>query len=255
MLDRKCWFRTVCRQNGVEISDEQIRKLSQYADILLEWNRSINLISRKDEENLWTTHFLHSAAILFRLSLPPHARVLDLGTGGGLPGIPLKILAPDISITLLDSAQKKIKVVADIIKNLGLKRALAVWGRAEDVGRKPDHHKRYDVVVARAVGRLSNLVRWSKPLLRETNRPTEQQAETVRGNAKERIAVKPPALIALKGGDLQGELGSLTGPTGNLFIRVIDLALKGSAELEEGEKKIVLIEFGNTPQEEQRSTF
>lgn len=245
MPNKITWFRTVCRQNGVEISDEQIEKFDQYAAMLLAWNKSINLISRKDEENIWTLHLLHSAAILFKLSFPPHASVLDLGTGGGLPGIPLKILAPGISITLLDSTQKKIKVVADIINTLGLTKASAVWGRAEDVGKMPDHHKRYDVVVARAVGSLKNLVRWSKPLLKDTKHPRLRQSEGTEGDRDRRIPVEPPALIALKGGDLQGELSSLTSRKSNLSIRIIDLTLKGSTQFEEREKKIVLIEFGN----------
>ena len=110
------WFRTVCRRNGLEPTDDQLAQLAEYARRLLEWNRKINLISRKDEENIWQSHLLHSISLLMRVDFPLGARILDLGTGGGLPGIPIRILRSDLSFVLLDATKKKVEAVAEETK-------------------------------------------------------------------------------------------------------------------------------------------
>jgi 16S rRNA (guanine527-N7)-methyltransferase len=233
------WFRTVCRQNGIDPTDEQLTKLEQFAKLLLEWNKKINLISRRDEENFWNSHLLHSVSILFKVRLPQEASIIDLGTGGGLPGIPLKILLPDISITLLDSTQKKIKVVQDILDSLSLSKASAVWGRAEEVGKRQDHRAHYDVAIARAVAPLKDLVRWSEPLLRaagERKADLNQESEGI-------VRIVPPALIALKGGDLDGEKRSVSRLPKVRSIKIIDLTLEGSVQFQTGDKKIVLVTY------------
>ena len=111
----KIWLGTVCAQNGLRLSEEQLTLLETLAVRLLDWNQKINLISRRDEENFWTSHLLHCLALLFKVDLPAGSLILDLGTGGGLPGLPLKIVRPDLTLTLLDSTQKKINVVRDLI--------------------------------------------------------------------------------------------------------------------------------------------
>jgi 16S rRNA (guanine527-N7)-methyltransferase len=169
--------------------------------------------------------------------------VLDLGTGGGLPGIPLKILLPQTSFTLLDSTGKKIKVVQQIIRDLSLEDVTAVWGRAEDLGMQSAYHKRYDTVVARGVGSLRDLVRWSWPFLRSGDRGELRAASEGARSGSRLISVEPPALVALKGGDLDGEIRSAKTRTGIRMVRVIDLRLRGAVQLEEGEKKIVLVNF------------
>lgn len=238
-MDKTIWFRTVCKQNGVDVTDDQIAKLDLFVQVLLDWNKKINLISRKDEEHFWENHILHSVSILFKLELPNNSNILDLGTGGGLPGIPIKILRPDISITLLDSTQKKINVVNEILLSLGLQNAKAVWGRAEDVGFQKEYSGRYDIVVARAVAPLKDLVRWSPPFLKKRTAQEEHQTEA----QATRLNVSQPALIALKGGDLEGEIRQVRTNKQIQSIKVIDLALQGSEQFELNDKKVVIVYY------------
>lgn len=236
-MNNQTWFRTICRRNGLEVGDDQLSLLQNFAARLLDWNKKINLISRKDEENIWPGHILHSATILFKLKIPPGASVLDLGTGGGLPGIPLKILLPTISLTLLDSTQKKINVVNDLITSLQLKTAVGVWGRAEELGMKENFHKKFDLVVARAVASLKDLVMWSYPFLKSGDERKAGSEESLP------VEVISPALVALKGGNLDGELKGIEKDPRIRSIRVLDLTLKGSDQLDANDKKIVLIHF------------
>ena len=210
---------------------------------MLEWNKKINLISRRDEENIWSSHILHCISLLFKVDLPAGSTVLDLGTGGGLPGIPLKIVRPDLMLTLLDSTQKKINAIQDIIKALGLKEIRAVWGRAEDVGKKKEHNHDYHVVVARAVASLDDLVRWSGPLLKPEG--AMSSAFPAFGTDESRRLIKKPTLIAFKGGNLEGEIRQIKNQPQVTNTTVIDLTLKGSYQFDGGEKKIVLVEFAN----------
>ncbi|MEK6755361.1 MAG: 16S rRNA (guanine(527)-N(7))-methyltransferase RsmG [Bacteroidota bacterium] len=243
-MESKVWFKTACKQNGVELTDEQLEKIKSYAKLLLEWNKQVNLISRKDEGNLWSSHLLHSVSVLFKLNIPPRGSVLDLGTGGGLPGIPLKILLPGISLTLLDSTQKKIKVVQNILEVLSLKSTIAVWGRAEEISKQPVHQKHYDMIVARGVGSLGDLARWSWPLLKEgRGQGGEQPKRQIHAQGADRIDVETPALIAWKGGDLSQEIRSVAHNKCVRSIRIIDLTLKGSIQFEQSDKKIVLVNF------------
>ncbi len=236
-MNNQLWFRTICRQNGLDVEDNQLASLQSFADRLLEWNKKINLISRKDEKNVWPGHILHSATILFKLKIPVDASVLDLGTGGGLPGLPLKILHPTISLTLLDSTQKKINVVNDLITSLRLDGARGVWGRAEELGMKREFHQKFDLVVARAVGSLKDLVTWSYPFLKSGDDKKPGSGETLPEEAN------PPALIALKGGNLEGELRGIEKDLRIRSVKVFDLTLKGSDQLDSNDKKMVLIRF------------
>lgn len=242
----KVWLGTTCAQNGLKLSDEQLSSLETFTVRLLDWNQKINLISRRDEENFWSSHLLHCLALLFKVELPKGSLILDLGTGGGLPGLPLKIARPDLAFTLLDSTQKKINVVRDLINTLGLNGVSAVWGRAEDLGKAKEHNHRYDIVLARAVASLKDLVRWSEPFLK-TGRPTPS---SITKNAEEqRKQIEGPTLITLKGGDLEGEIGQIRKLSQAKNIAVLDLTLRGSSQLEGGDKKIVLVEIARTPKQ------
>src|SRR5579872_506858 len=126
--------------NGFRLSDEQLGKLGSYSELLRARNQTLNLISRKDEENIISKHILHSLTLVFpnvRLAgFPVGANVFDLGTGGGLPGIPVKIARPDISITLCDSISKKIQAVQEIAQKLGLQEFRTAASRAEELATK-----------------------------------------------------------------------------------------------------------------------
>lgn len=229
------WIKNVCAQNGLEIESEKIKLLSRYGMLLLEWNKKINLISRKDEANIWTAHLLHAVSPLIFLKLPVNVTVLDLGTGGGLPGIPIKILHPDMQITLLDSTKKKIEAVTDIAQKLELSNINAVWGRAEEISLKAEYRHTIDLVIARAVAPLKDLVKWSLPFFND-------------GTGKATNNVVTPALIALKGGNLKNEISEIQNHKRIKNIRIIDLVFKGLDLPELQDKKIVVIEFTKTKQ-------
>ena len=157
-----------------------------------DWNSKINVISRKDEESLYSKHILHSLSIAAAFDLPPGTNVLDIGTGGGFPGIPLAIFFPDVTFYLADSIGKKIKVVKAVADAIGLKNVVALHTRAEDI-----KNKKFEVVVSRAVAPLKDLWKWGKPLLR--------RAEG-RGQRADNDLPVPNGLICLKGGDLSQEI-------------------------------------------------
>jgi 16S rRNA (guanine527-N7)-methyltransferase len=185
-MDRQI-FLELLRLNGLELTQDQQDKLLQYAALLTEWNGKVNLISRKDEENVLSRHILHSVALAMPevtdSELPENGNVLDIGTGGGLPGIPLAIVRPDVQFKLVDSIQKKITAVNDMIEKLKLPNAQAFVGRVEEMRKAKKLQPNFETVVSRAVAPLDELVGWVKNL------------------------VLPGAfLYSLKGGDLTDEM-------------------------------------------------
>lgn len=142
------------------ITASQHKQLCRYADLLREWNARVNLVSRKDTANLWEHHLLHGLAPLHVLNLPAGARVLDIGCGGGIPGIPLAIARPEVHFTLTDSILKKVTAVSDMIAQLALPNAHALRVRVEDLP------ERFDAVVGRAVTRVDGFWRLARPLLK-----------------------------------------------------------------------------------------
>lgn len=168
-----------------DLSDEQIRQFEALEGLYKGWNAQINVISRKDIDQLYLRHVLHSLAIAKVIRFRPDTRVMDLGTGGGFPGIPLAILFPEVSFHLIDSIGKKIKVASAVAEGIGLKNTtLAHRNAIEEKGK-------FDFVVSRAVMPMPDLVR------------------LVRKNiAKEQRNALPNGVIALKGGDLTAELSS-----------------------------------------------
>ncbi len=173
-----------------DLTLRQRQQLEQLPDFYREWNARVNLISRQDLENLEVKHILHSLAIAKAFSFAAGARLLDLGTGGGFPGIPLAILLPHVQFTLIDGTGKKIAAVQALIQTLQLTNATALHVRAEEMKQR----HAFDFVVSRAVAPLVQLLQWSQPLLRRKH----QHAY-------------PNGLIALKGGDLKPEIDALPG--------------------------------------------
>jgi len=142
-----------------DLNERQQQQFSALGDLYREWNEKINVISRKDIDHLYEHHVLHSLAIAKYDPFKPGMRALDLGTGGGFPGIPLAIMYPDVNFTLLDSIAKKIKVVTEISAALELENVTVVHSRAED------YKGRYDLIIGRAVSTISQLIAWSKHLV------------------------------------------------------------------------------------------
>ncbi len=169
------------------LSGYQQEQFTQLLPLYQDWNAKINVVSRKDIEQLYLHHVLHSLAIAKSITFKAGAEILDLGTGGGFPGIPLAIMFPEVKFTLVDGIGKKIKVVQEVATALGLKNVIALHKRAEEM---PKHS--YDFVVSRAVAALDKLTMWGKPLLKR----------------KHQHAL-PNGLLLLKGGDLKEELAAL----------------------------------------------
>ncbi len=162
----------------------QLEQLSALEALYKEWNEKINVISRKDIDGLYEKHVLHSLSIAAVFEFPPGSEVIDLGTGGGFPGIPLAIFFPEVKFHLVDSIGKKLKVVEAIAAATNLQNVTTAHTRIEDI-----KNRKFDVVVSRAVAPLRDLWGWSKPLIRKKN-----ATET------------PGGLICLKGGDLTAEI-------------------------------------------------
>lgn len=150
---------------GISIAAEAVTKLTRYRDLLLDANRRFNLTAITSPADVDERLVAASLALL---SLLPSdaATLLDVGTGGGIPGIPLAIARPELRVTLLDATAKKVRFLEDVIQELGLSNASAVWGRAEDLGHDPTHRERYAVVTARAVARLVTLAEFTLPFAR-----------------------------------------------------------------------------------------
>jgi 16S rRNA (guanine527-N7)-methyltransferase len=227
-------FNKTCRENGLHLTPGQLGLLEKYAVLLLEWNVKVNLISRKDEENLWSSHLLHSVSPFFSLRFPEIIRVLDIGTGGGLPGIPMAILNPGWRVTLMDSIGKKMLAVQEIIEKLDLGTVEVVNGRAEDAVVLGSRRNRYDMVVARGVAPLVQLSKWSRPYL------VRRQGE-VRESVDSEIRL--PALLAYKGGDLSEEVRELKIKAPWASPEVRDLVFQGSAEAGFEGKKLVIVQI------------
>ena len=226
-------LQNLLRQNGILIEPAQFKQLETYVNLLLNWNKEINLISRKDEEQIWMNHILLSLSFCFQFDFLKKSRVLDLGTGGGLPGIPLSILYPSIDFFLVDSIRKKTKAVESMINVLGLKNVSVAWARAEDL-RTSSAFRPFDSVIARSVSTVTNLTSWSLPLLRHVT------AETLVPRSG-KLPLPTPALISLKGGDLTDEISKAQRVHPDAVFEIIDLSFAGHEALLNQDKKFVVV--------------
>lgn len=151
----------------IQYSDEQIEQFRSYYELLTEWNKKINLTAITGYEDVVRKHFIDSILICSLLDLNKDIKIIDVGTGAGFPGIPIKILNPDCRIVLLDSLNKRVRFLETVVDELGLDNVECIHGRAEDVSREKKHRASFDLSVSRAVANLSTLCEYCIPFLKK----------------------------------------------------------------------------------------
>ena len=175
-----------------DFTPRQLEQFSALEPFYREWNMKINVISRKDIDNLYEKHVLHSLAIATVFDFPAGMEIIDIGTGGGFPGVPLAIFFPDVKFHLVDSINKKLKIIEAAKEVIGLDNITTQHIRAEEI-----KNRKFDFAVSRAVAPLKDLLTWSKPLLKSSKFTTGKGEEA---------QVYKSGLICLKGGDLAKEI-------------------------------------------------
>jgi 16S rRNA (guanine527-N7)-methyltransferase len=208
---------TTCGANGIMLDKDQIDALERYHNELMYWNQRVNMISRKDENNIWDRHILHSLMILKHVKIPQKARVLDVGTGGGLPGIPVKIARPDIKLLMVDSIKKKVSMTSMFAQHTDLKDVSAICARVEDLVNDQHYRSGFDVIISRAVAKTALLITWVRPLM------------------------KPSTVCAfLKGGDLSEEIAEARAQHPDVVFEEHNLDVFGVPWFQEDQKKVVV---------------
>lgn len=152
---------------GIDSDENIISKFGKYSALLKEWNEKMNLTAITDDDGISIRHFLDSLSPFYLIKDKEDIKVMDIGTGAGFPGIPLKIAKDDIKITLLDSLNKRIIFLGEVIKELGIKDTDAIHGRAEDFGKDKNYREKYDFVFSRAVAYLKVLSEYALPFVKE----------------------------------------------------------------------------------------
>ena len=212
---------TMLSAEGIVLDRGQMRQLERFAGEITYWNEKINMISRRDAENLWERHIAHSLAMLKYVAIPRKARLLDVGTGGGFPGIPLAIARPDCFVTLVDSIAKKSKMTAMFAQHTGLKTLTAINARAETLADDMRYVGNFDVITARAVAPAEEIIGWTRPLLKSGG-----------------------IFVFLKGGDLTAELDAARFAYPDAVITETPIEMRGFPWFAQDEKKVVICRFG-----------
>jgi len=211
-------FVEICEENDIYLNTQQIGQIEIYTDELKRWNKYVNLISRKDIDNILDKHILHSLSILKYVPIFDNAICLDIGSGGGLPGIPLKIAKPNMKLIMIDSIAKKINIIKQIVEKLDLKNVELINDRVENLAKNKTYANSIDYVVARAVASTDLMLKWSIPL--------------IKNNGK---------IVLLKGGDLSKEIADANRIAKSIKIEEIPIKLKGFDYFEREKKKLIII--------------
>ena len=205
----------ILEESHFEMTDLMINKFEKYAELLVEWNKKMNLTAITRPEEIAKKHFLDSLLLLDAYEIPYGASGIDVGTGAGFPGVPLKIFRPDIKLTLLDSLNKRLIFLENLIEILNVKAKL-VHSRAEDASRKVEFREKYDVVVSRAVASLNILLEYCAPFVKVDG-----------------------FFVALKGSNLQNELSNAQNAIKNLNLEVFNLV--ESSLMSENDRNIIVL--------------
>jgi 16S rRNA (guanine527-N7)-methyltransferase len=211
-------FWTICSSNNIFLDLEQIDSFKRFQTEMVYWNEKVNMISRKDIDYLLERHILHSLSIMKYVEFPEKAKVLDVGTGGGFPGIPLKIANPEIYLTLVDSIAKKLKIAEMMAKHTGLRNIEAFATRVEDLQKIEKYRNHFDIITTRAVASTDKIFTWTKTLLKDKGK-----------------------IILWKGGDLTNELEEFNQIGKGYEVAIIPIKLFGFDYFEQEDKKFVII--------------
>lgn len=172
-------IRSLFYENQIILTDRQVQQFIEYYEMLLEWNQVMNLTAITEFEDVLLKHFIDSAAIHQIIDMKQIKKMMDVGTGAGFPGIPLKIIYPELKITLLDSLNKRIQFLQVICEKLDLKEVECIHGRAEDFGKNPIYREKYDLCVSRAVANLATLSEYCTPFVKVGGKFISYKAERV----------------------------------------------------------------------------
>ena len=203
---------------GIQLSDEQLSMFYTYYQMLIEWNEKINLTAITDFDEVMKKHFLDSLSIGRLMEQTSDSSILDIGTGAGFPGIPIKIAFPDTKITLLDSLNKRVNFLNEVINELGLKKIEALHGRAEDFAKKEMLRENFDICVSRAVANLSSLSEFCLPYVKVGGKFISYKSE----KALEELDVSKKAVSILGGGNVTCDEFILPGTDFNRTFIIID---------------------------------
>lgn len=217
MIDIKMMIQQIFSESDCTLNEKQVEQFQLYNDLLLEWNEKINLTGITEPREVIIKHFLDSILINHHIKIDSGQKLIDVGTGAGFPGFPLKIMEPGLKLTLLDSLNKRINYLKEVGNAIGANDVMYVHGRAEDIGNQIVHREQYDFAVARAVANLSILLELCIPFVK------------VGGY-----------FIAYKGRDIEYEVISSKSALKELGA-VIDKILKVNLPMNEGERHFIII--------------
>lgn len=213
-------FWTVLSINGIVLTKQQMESLERYANELIYWNEKVNMISRKDSNNIYDRHILHSLCLMNFIDFKPKSWVLDIGTGGGLPGIPIKIANEEIRIVLIDSIAKKIKMTQMFASHTNLRDIEVKTIRAEEMAKEKMYQNKFDFIISRAVAKIELLIEWSEPMLKQNG-----------------------TFAFLKGGDLTEEINEAKYRFPDLQIVEKEIKLNSYDYFQNEDKKVIICKF------------
>ena len=191
----------LCAEFGIEITEKKAENLNKYGNLLLEWNEKINLTAITEPEEVLYKHFYDCILFFKNVDVPQNAKIIDVGTGAGFPGLVLKIVREDLEVTLLDSLNKRITFLNDVIEKLGLEKTTAVHSRAEDGGRNPLYREKFDISCARAVAAMPVLLEYCAPFVKVGGKfvsmkgPGAEEEVALCKNAMKQLGVQQPTII------------------------------------------------------------
>lgn len=188
-------YREQLHDMGITLTEKQKEQLDHYYNMLVEWNKVMNLTGITEYEDVWIKHFIDSLSIAKIEDMKKTGSLIDVGTGAGFPGLPIKIVFPEIEVVLLDSLNKRIKFLDAVISELGLVKIITVHGRAEDLARNKKYREQFDLCVSRAVANLATLSEYCLPFVKEKGRFISYKS----GNSDEEIKGAENAVNILGG--------------------------------------------------------